>query len=782
MTPRLRSTAAIALALAALVLAACREPPPAPEPSRPLLAATGPAGAADDERADAAPAPLPAGYSPRPPGTLTFAKDIAPLVFETCAPCHRGSGVAPFELLTHAQVRKRGRQIRRLVLNRTMPPWLPAPGLSFLGERRLSDDQIGMLAQWIDEGLAEGDPAALPPVPTWPDGWLLGPPDLVVTPAEAYTLRADGPDQFRNLVLPVPLGKTRYVRAIDVRPGNPRVVHHVTIELALPSARARDAADPAPGFDGMALADSRPPPGHLVGWTPGRTARLSEEDMAWPLEAGTDLLVQLHLRPSGKVERVQPMLGLYLTDQPPSRLPVILMLRNDAIDIPAGATAHVVEDRLTLPAPVHVLGISPHAHYLASTMEVFATLPDGSRTELLRIDDWDFNWQDRFTYAHPIPLPKGAEITMRYAFDNSAGNPQNPSDPPRRVVFGPESSDEMATLGLQVLPQDPGDRASLDEALWRRQLERDPGSWEGHHTLATIALTQQRTADAIAHLESAVAINPAHAPGHYDLGVARASAGRTDDALRSYERAIQVDPTHAAAHRNAAQILVARGDLAAAIELLRTAVRLRPDHLDTRFELGAALARAGDLAGAEDQLRAVIAGQPGATDARRELAGVLARAGRIPAALDELRAASPARPSDAQAHFQLGLQVEAAGAPAIALGLQRRAMELDRAWAAPCVQAARLLIANPAATTRDAAEALALARRAADLTENRNAVVLDTLATCHALSGQLDAAITVGGRALELARSEDPELAQRIAGRIEAYRAARAAAPRQAEK
>jgi Flp pilus assembly protein TadD len=773
-----RTLARLALAMALAGIACHRsETPSAPQPGPVAIPPSEVAptrGPVEDAAADDdAPVPLPGGYVPRPPGTLTFTRDVAPIVFQNCAPCHRSAGVAPFELTTHAHVTKRGKQIRKVTSTGYMPPWLPEPGQpQFAGERRLNATQLGTLWQWIDEGLAEGDPADLPPMPTWPEGWLLGPPDLVLQPAEPYTVRAEGPDLFRNLVLPVPLQRTRYVRAIDVRPGNPRVVHHVTIEIAMPSARERDARDPGPGFEGMSLADSRPPPGHLAGWTPGRMARLSDEDMAWPLEPGTDLLVQLHLRPSGKPESVQPSLGLYLTDRPPTRLPVILMLRNDAIDIPPGVKGHVVEDRLVLPVPVTALAISPHAHFLASSMEVFATLPDASRTWLLRIDDWDFNWQDRFTYARPIPLPRGAEIVMRYTFDNTGDNPQNPNDPPRRVVFGPESSDEMATLALQVLPQDAAGRAALDETLWRRQIDRDPRSWEAHHTLATILLSQQRLAEAVPHLEQAVAINPLHALGHFDLGVALAQAGRMDDAIASYGRALQADPSLAAAHRNLAQLLVARGDGAAAVLHLRTVRRLRPDDIDARFDLGAALARLGDLRAAEAELRAVVEAQPDAADARRQLSAVLARSGDTGSALAELRRTLQPGATDAQAHYELGLALESSGAPALALAQHRQAMQLDGAWAAPALQVARILISRPDPAPADVAEALALASRAADLTGQRNPIVLDTLAACHATAGHFQEAVGVARRALDLAHAQDPQLAQRIAQRLAAYQQA----------
>ncbi|HXG67520.1 MAG TPA: hypothetical protein VNO70_20630, partial [Blastocatellia bacterium] len=178
------------------------------------------------------------------PGALTFNKDIAPIIFRSCAECHHPGGSAPFSLLTYQDVKKRASQIALVTRNRYMPPWLPEPGHGdFAGERRLSDAQIKLIQQWVEQGAAEGAPAELPPAPKFNEGWQLGQPDMVVKMPEPYTLPADGSDVFRNFVIPAPVSSTRYVKAVEILPGNKQIVHHANLLIdRSQSSRRRDAA------------------------------------------------------------------------------------------------------------------------------------------------------------------------------------------------------------------------------------------------------------------------------------------------------------------------------------------------------------------------------------------------------------------------------------------------------------------------------------------------------------------------------------------------------------
>ncbi|HUR33427.1 MAG TPA: hypothetical protein VM032_06500, partial [Vicinamibacterales bacterium] len=237
---------------------------------------------------------------------ITFTRDVAPILFAHCATCHRPGEVGGFSLLTFADVRPRAAAIARAVRTRAMPPWKPDPiaGTRFVGDRRLSDGDIQTLEQWAARGAAEGNPADLPVPPAFPDGWQLGQPDLVVSMPEPFVVAAGGGDLLRNFVIPLGLSRGRFVRGIEFRPDNPRVVHHANIRVdTTGSGRAHDAADPEPGFDGRLSGGAGFPEGQFLGWTPGQLPPLLDGDTAWPLEANSDLVVQLHLRPTEQPER-----------------------------------------------------------------------------------------------------------------------------------------------------------------------------------------------------------------------------------------------------------------------------------------------------------------------------------------------------------------------------------------------------------------------------------------------------------------------------------------------
>jgi tetratricopeptide (TPR) repeat protein len=538
---------------------------------------------------------------------VTFTRDVAPILYRSCAPCHRPGGAAPFSLLHYADALRHAPEIAQVTASRFMPPWLPEPGwVEWAGERRLSPAEIDLLARWVEGGRAEGDPAELPPLPRWPTGWREGEPDLVVAMPEPFPLPAAGPDLFRNFVLPVDLDAARHVRAVEIRPEDPRRVHHAILEIDRSgSCRGLDAADPGPGFGGMFLGDAERPGGQFLGWTPGKTALSGLPGAAWRLVPGDDLVLQLHMPPTGKPEAVRVAVGLYFATEPPTLHPFGLLLGSEELDIPAGEPAYRVTDRFVLPVPVLAHGVYPHAHYLARSLHATARLPDGALRWLLRIDRWDFDWQDEYRYREPIPLPAGTEITMEYTYDNSAANPRNPHHPPRRVVFGPESTDEMAFLLLQVAPLDPAHRPALEEAQLTRTLEKNPGAWRARLALgdrlaargdlAGAAASYRRALEqapgeallrgrlgrvlgmagqldeAVPHLRAAVRLAPEEAAGHNDLGVALETLGRLDEAQAAYVRAVALEPGYPEARINLARVLLRRGNRSTAREHLRQA-------------------------------------------------------------------------------------------------------------------------------------------------------------------------------------------------------------------
>ncbi|HWW86905.1 MAG TPA: cytochrome c, partial [Vicinamibacterales bacterium] len=260
------------------------------------------------------------------PRTVTFNRDIAPLVFRSCATCHRPGDAAPFSLVTYDEVRQHARQIATVTESRYMPPWKPEPGYGdFGGVRRLRDEEVDLFRQWIDGGLLRGDPNDLPPAPRWPTGWQLGEPDMVLTMPTPYLLKGDGPDQLRSFVIPIPVTATRYVKGVEFHPGNSRAVHHANIKIDRTRLSRRfDDEDPDPGYDGGGSREARFPDGHFLGWTPGQLPHLTPEGSGWRLDPDSDLVVELHMMPTGKPESVRFTVGLFFTDEPPVRVPYML--------------------------------------------------------------------------------------------------------------------------------------------------------------------------------------------------------------------------------------------------------------------------------------------------------------------------------------------------------------------------------------------------------------------------------------------------------------------------
>jgi tetratricopeptide (TPR) repeat protein len=519
----------------------------------------------------------------------TFSKEIAPIIFEHCAVCHHPGQAAPFSLLTYGDVRKHAPQIVTATQRRYMPPWPPEQGYAeFVGARRLSDEDIRTIGRWAEQGAAEGDPSDLPPAPNWPDGWLLGRPDLVVTLPEPYQLSPEGKDVYRNFVLRLPVTAPRFVRGVELRPGNLKAVHHAFIKVdRTPQSRRLDGQEGQPGFSGM-NTPAEMPGGQFLTWQPGKLPSLSPPGLAWRLEPGTDLVLQMHLRPTGKPEKVQPSVALYFTDQEPTNTCFKMALTSLAIDIPSGQSDYVVEDSFRLPVEVRALAVLPHAHYLARTMEAWAILPDGRKQWLLYIKDWDFNWQGDYRYADPVRLPKDSMLYMRFVYDNSTNNVRNPNQPPRRVTYGPQSSDEMAELWLQLLPDSTNQLPVLANAYQAKMmrtfmdrdeslLRRDPRDAKAHTELAQILLGLGRNREAAEHLHTACELTPQDDEPHYALGLLLRQENRLAEARVEFEAALRLNPRNYKAHGNLGLIAATEGDLASAEVHLRAALRINPD-------------------------------------------------------------------------------------------------------------------------------------------------------------------------------------------------------------
>lgn len=592
---------------------------------------------------------------------VTFHRHIAPLIFQYCSPCHRPGEAAPFPLLTYEDVRRRASQIVAVTQRRYMPPWLPEPGFGdFAGARRLSDDQLSVIAEWVRQGTSEGPPGNARP-PRFTEGWQIGPPDLVVRMSVPYRLAADGGDVFRNFILPVNLKETRHVRAIELRPGNKRLVHHANIWIdRRQTLRRRDGEDGQPGFFGMenvsteARSDSFDPDTHFLFWKPGTVVEPAPADMSWRLDPGTDLILNVHLQPSGKEETIQAVLGLYFTSEPPRRFPMLVQLEHDgAINIPAGTREFAVTDQLILPGAVDVLAIYPHAHYLGKQIEAWATLPDGTRRWLIRINDWDINWQAVYTYRQPVSLPKGATLAMRITYDNSAGNPRNPNHPPKQVRAGPRGEDEMGHVWLQVLPERESGRATLQEAIMRRRLEKYPGDFVAHCNLGALLAIREQYGESALHFEQALRAQPSSATAHNGLGADLLAQDRVPDAVRELREALRLDPLHFNARWNLAKALIRQGDSNGAAAELETCLKQKPDNADVQAGLGMIYFLQQRYDDALPRFQAAVRLKPEDGDIRTNLGALLASRGDLPGAIQAFEQALKLNPHDAVARNHL---------------------------------------------------------------------------------------------------------------------------------
>jgi Tfp pilus assembly protein PilF len=589
---------------------------------------------------------------------VTYGADVAPILADKCASCHRPGGPAPFSLLTYTDARQRASLIASVTERRFMPPYNAVSGVgTFQGQKRLSDAEVSTIRQWVTEDAAEGEHVTPVTTPREHGEWQLGTPDLVVTTEKPYVLQAEPSDVFRIFVIRLPVTATKFVTGIEFLPGNARVVHHANIRLdRTPGSRELDVRDPAPGYDGLLARSAVYPEGHFLGWTPGQIAPLVPSDLAWRLEPGTDLVVQLHMQPSGAPETVQPSIAFYFGDSPPTRTPTILRLGSQGIDIAPGQGDYLIRDSYVLPVDAELHALQPHAHYRLREARGIATLPDGTTRSLIQIDDWDFRWQHVYRFTQPISLPKGTRVAMEYRYDNSPDNPRNPQLPPQRVFWGQRSFDEMGDLWFQFVTESAADRQLLNGQIlakmtaedivgYETMLRASPRDAELHDDVALLYLSLGKADAAVEHFAATVQMKPSDAAAHFNLGTALSVAGRFDDAVRSYQRALQLRPRYAAAHNNLGTVLATQQKLPEALAHFRAAVADDPTNVQAYRNLAWFIAK-DRSAGPALLDEAVAAGEKAVALSRGEDANVL---DALAAAYHAAGAADRARATEARA-------------------------------------------------------------------------------------------------------------------------------------
>jgi cytochrome c-type biogenesis protein CcmH/NrfG len=589
----------------------------------------------------------------------TFSHDIAPIVYQYCAPCHRPGEAGPFPLLTYQDVKSHATQIADVTRRRFMPPWLPVnapPGRGvFKDELRLTADQIQMIGEWAAAGAPEGSPSETPPMPAFTEGWQLGQPDLILEAPQAYSLPAQLPkgetDLYWNFIFPVNIPASRWVRAIEIRPGDKRLVHHANLYVDRSRSARQQEISPGAGFPGMDPVIERtifePDDGAFLYWKPGGIPYSEPDGMAWRLDPGSDLVLNAHMQPSGKPEQVRPSIGLYFTDKPRKQFPMLLDLERDgAINIPPGDRDFLIADDFKLPMDVYVLAIYPHAHNLGHVLEAYATLPassasgkspsgksetgkppsppapraaspsgvaapPGQRQWLIRIPNWDRNWEAVYRYKEPLFLPKNTVISMRFHYDNSAANVRNPHDPPQRVRAGNKVSDEMGHLWLQVLPAEPRDhRLELEEAAIRHTLEKYPKDARSHLHLGAIRLARLDAPGALAEFQTAVTLAPQNPEARNMAGSALQALGRVSEATDQFRLALKLRPDYQNARYNLARALIRAGKPDEAVGLFRQVVAAYPNDAQAHNGLGELLFRQGKFDEARAEFDRAIAIDP----------------------------------------------------------------------------------------------------------------------------------------------------------------------------
>jgi len=568
------------------------------------------------------------------PAAPTFYRDIAPIVYQNCSSCHRPGESAPFSLLNYTDVKKHALQIATVTKTHFMPPWLPEVGHGeFEEERRLTNAQIQLIQAWVQHGALAGRPEDGPAPPVFQSEWALGKPDMILHVKQPYKLAAEGGEVFWNFVMPVPVSEARWVKAMEVRPGNAKVFHHANVIIDRSGTTARKEVKPGAGFPGMDLSveeDTFDPDGHFLSWKPGSKPVEEPDGMAWRADPGMNLVLNVHMKRSGREEIVDPMIGLYFTDKAQTKYPLLVQLEHDgAINVPPGVKDFLISDDLKLPMDVQVLAVYPHAHYLGTLMEAYATLPDGKREWLVRIPHWDLNWQGVFRLKTPLTLPKDTVISMRYHFDNSATNPVNPNHPPKAIHAGNTALDEMSHFWLQLLPVGDGDqRAALQEAVMRHRLEKYPGDFSANFNMGDLMMNQE---------------NPSAA-------------------IPCFRLALQADPTSAMAAGELGAALFAHGDVADAEREFRHALKLDPNYIDARYNLASAEANHEEWAAAAGDYLQILALNPNHKNANQHLGEVLflwgdamAKQGDLERAVQHYRDSLTFRPDDAELHAHLGV-------------------------------------------------------------------------------------------------------------------------------
>lgn len=400
---------------------------------------------------------------------VTFTKDVAKIIYNKCTNCHRPGEIGPFNLMNYQDSKLRASSIRNVTISRFMPPWKPDPNYSrHLGENFLSDEEIKKISDWVAAGAPYGNASEEPPLPDFPKGSALGKPDMVLSFAKKHTHKGDNKDKYRYFVLPSGLLEDKIVKAVEVRPGNSRIVHHALIfQDTTGQARIYDERTPEYGFEGTTGFTTEQVIFYTQypGYAPGQKPIYFPDGIGQKLSKGADVVIQVHYAPISKEESDSTTINIFFADKKEK----VTRLVQDYIMLPfnlvSGPFSFIIqpnvvktfEGRMTMVEDRSLLGVFPHMHLLGKNWEVWLERPNGTRENLVKINDWDFNWQSNYYFKKYIHAPKGSVIVGRATYDNTANNPFNPFNPPKTITWGQNTTDEMYYLPILSVPYQPGD-------------------------------------------------------------------------------------------------------------------------------------------------------------------------------------------------------------------------------------------------------------------------------------------------------------------------------------
>jgi hypothetical protein len=415
-----------------------------------------------------------------PPNLPTFSKDVAPILYNRCVSCHRPGEAAPMSLISYQETRPWASSIRRMVVNRLMPPWTADPQFGhFRGDARLSDAEIETITLWSNSGAREGDPKDLPKLPQFTEGWQIGKPDIVFEMPVAFDIPASGIIPLQSFDVPTNFKEDVWVQAAEARYGDAPHVHHIVVSVIPPPERAKREASvidiqsiqlpgqetaerprraPRPAQNAAPSDGGLPTAGGMIA-LPLVNKALGEEPPVFPegtgrlIPAGSTIRFGMHYTSNGVPGQDRSKVGLILAKNRPLKEVRQTAVTNNLFVIPPGDPNYEVIGEGTFKANVKVLSVHGHMHLRGKDMTYVVTYPDGRSETIFRIPRWDYLWQQEFWLKEPLALPKGSKLRVIAHFDNSAANPLNP-DPKARLTWGDQTWDEMMGGFIQYIIDD----------------------------------------------------------------------------------------------------------------------------------------------------------------------------------------------------------------------------------------------------------------------------------------------------------------------------------------